>query len=59
MYQSGLALARTVGPLAAGLLFDQSENMPYWIGGGIMIVAFFFAVLTLRRPIGLVVVEKN
>ncbi len=51
LYQSGMALARTIGPLTAGVLFDRSENMPYWVGGSLMILAFLGALSTLRRPL--------
>ena len=51
LYQSGMALARTIGPLTAGVLFDRSENMPYWVGGSLMILAFLGALSPLRRPL--------
>jgi multidrug resistance protein len=51
LYQSGMALARTIGPLTAGVLFDRSENMPYWVGGSLMVVALLGALATLRRPL--------
>ena len=38
-YQSGLALARTIGPPVAGVLFDVHENGPYLVGGVLMCLA--------------------
>ena len=46
--QSGLALARTVGPAMAGILFDMNENFPFWMGGSLMFLAFIAALGLLR-----------
>ncbi len=43
VYHSVLALARVIGPLLAGLIFDFSgENGPYWVGGTLMVMALCF-----------------
>ncbi len=47
--QSGLALARTIGPAVAGGLFDINENLPFWVGGSLMLLAFAGSWTILRR----------
>ncbi len=36
--QSSASLGRVVGPLAAGLLYDQSITYPYYLAAGLMVV---------------------
>ena len=47
--QSGLAFARTVGPAFAGWFFDIGENLPFWIGGALILMAFMASWSLLRR----------
>jgi MFS transporter, DHA1 family, tetracycline resistance protein len=47
LYQSGLALARILGPLTGNALQDMALWLPYVAGGGALALAFVLA-LTLR-----------
>ncbi len=47
--QSGLALARILGPYIGYMLLERSVDLPYWVGGGLMVLAFA-ASLMLRPP---------
>ena len=48
--QSGLALARILGPYVGNVLFfGYTPQTPYWVAAGIMVAAFV-AALGLRRP---------
>ncbi len=38
-FQSASSLARTIGPLIAGMLFDRSDAWPFYFAGILMIVA--------------------
>ena len=38
-FQSAASLARAIGPLVAGLLFDRSDAWPFYFAGALMIVA--------------------
>jgi len=48
VYQSGLALARIVGPFAGNVLFRYSPAMPFWCGAAVMALSFAGAI-GLRR----------
>jgi multidrug resistance protein len=41
--QSASALGRVLAPLTAGWLFEQSINLPFFVGGSLVLVAFFLA----------------
>lgn len=46
--QSGQSLCRIFGPITAGVLFDVfGRNMPYHVGGGILVAAVAVAVLSV------------
>lgn len=45
VYQSGLSLARILGPMVGNQLFGHSPAMPYWFGSGAMGLAFLGAVM--------------
>ncbi len=48
--QSSSALARLIGPLIAGALYAYGgENVPYFVGGTLMLVALFWAIRALPR----------
>jgi DHA1 family multidrug resistance protein-like MFS transporter len=49
---SFMSLGRIAGPLLAGFLFDQNINLPYWIGGVVMLAGFVVALARLgdREP---------
>jgi DHA1 family multidrug resistance protein-like MFS transporter len=38
------SLGRIFGPLAAGLLFDFSQDLPYWSGAAVMLAGFLLAL---------------
>jgi multidrug resistance protein len=46
-FQSAASLARVIGPLAAGLLYDRSHALPFQLAG---LLAAGVAVLSLRMP---------
>ena len=48
--QSGLAMARILGPWAGNIWFDRSPESPFWISAVFMGVAFLGALTLLRRP---------
>jgi MFS family permease len=51
LLQSTSSLARAFGPFIAMVLYHQFVSLPYLVGGGLMLVAFFFSLLlskTLR-----------
>lgn len=53
-YQSVQSLARVVGPLCAGLLFDLAgENMPYWVAAGLTALALGIVYRAFARPVEL------
>jgi MFS transporter, DHA1 family, tetracycline resistance protein len=47
--QSISALGRVIGPASAGLLFEQGINLPFWIGGSV-IMASWLLTLRLKHP---------
>ncbi|MHC4223233.1 MAG: MFS transporter, partial [Planctomycetota bacterium] len=47
--QSGLALARILGPWIGNVLFDLSPETPYWGSAAIMLLAFLAAFGLKRR----------
>ncbi len=49
--QSGLSLARVVGPYAGLALFGLSHRLPYLIGAAIMTIAFLGALALKRAPV--------
>lgn len=50
--QSGSALARVVGPLVAGGLYQQlGDLMPFWVGGAVVLAAGCAAHLWLKRAV--------
>jgi DHA1 family tetracycline resistance protein-like MFS transporter len=48
--QSGLALARILGPWLGNALFDVTPETPYWVAAGVMLVTFLGAVWLRRTP---------
>jgi len=51
--QSVSALARAVGPVLAGALFDRSVGLPYALGAvALVAAAFLIATLPERSPVG-------
>jgi DHA1 family multidrug resistance protein-like MFS transporter len=44
---SFMSLGRITGPLLAGLLFDLGQDLPYMVGGAIMLLGFIIALLWL------------
>ncbi len=47
--QSLSALARCLGPMVAGFLFDMgNENWPLWLGGGLMVLAWLASPWALQ-----------
>ena len=51
LLQSTSSLARAFGPFVAMVLYHQFSSLPYLVGGGLMIVAFFLSLIlskTLR-----------
>ena len=49
--QSGLSLARIIGPLAGLALFGLSHRLPYLIAAAIMTAAFLGALALKRAPV--------
>jgi DHA1 family tetracycline resistance protein-like MFS transporter len=47
VFQSGASLARTIGPMLAGLLYDQSDAYPFAFAGLLMVIA---VPMCLRLP---------
>jgi DHA1 family tetracycline resistance protein-like MFS transporter len=47
--QSTSALGRVLGPAAAGLLFEVGVGIPFWVGAGLVGLAFVLA-LRVRAP---------
>lgn len=41
VYQSGGSLARILGPLTAGFLYDWDLRYPFLVGAGFLLIAFF------------------
>ncbi len=48
--QSGLSLARILGPFAGNVLFLTSPEAPYWFAAGVMGFAFLGAIVLRRAP---------
>ena len=51
LLQSTSSLARAFGPFIAMVLYHQFSSLPYLVGGGLMVVAFFLSLIlskTLR-----------
>ena len=44
VFQSSAAAARVVGPIIAGLLYDQSDRLPFWVAAGLTAVAGLLAL---------------
>ncbi len=56
LYQSTISLSIIISSAVAGVLFAMSASMPYWIAGGLAILALIPAVLLLiqygqKRPV--------
>ena len=47
LYQSTMSLSIIISSAVAGILFAMSATMPYWIAGGLAILALIPAVLLL------------
>ena len=43
MNQSLSALGRVIGPAIAGVLFESSIELPFWVGASCMIISLYFA----------------
>jgi MFS family permease len=48
--QSLAALGRVIGPSGAGMLFQLSRGMPFWLGAGMMVLCSGIAVALRPRP---------
>jgi len=48
--QSGLSLARILGPFLGNVLFAVRWDAPYWLGAGLMILAFAGAMFLRPAP---------
>jgi MFS family permease len=48
--QSGLSLARIFGPFLGNVLFAVWWEAPYWLGAGLMVLAFGGALLLRPAP---------
>lgn len=46
-FQSAASAARTIGPLAAGFLFDWNDALPFWFAGVLMVITI---PLCMRLP---------
>ena len=42
-FQSSASLARVVGPVAAGLLYDRSQGAPFWLGAALLVATALLA----------------
>ena len=49
VFQSMQSLGRSVGPIAAGLLYLVIRELPFFLGIAIMITLFFWLTVLLRR----------
>ena len=49
--QSLAALGRVIGPASAGLLFEYNINLPFWVGG-VIILCSWLLTLKLQLPSG-------
>lgn len=47
--QSAGSLARTIGPVAGGFLYDISHHIPYFVGGTIMIGTCFLSYRLVKK----------
>ena len=43
-FASRASLARALGPVAAGYLFDRSVGAPFWLAAGLLLVALAICV---------------
>jgi len=61
LYQSARSLALIFGPVWAGMVFEQvSPQAVFWVGAGLMVLAFFFALGLQRATIPVArVVERS
>lgn len=48
--QSLAALGRVIGPASAGLLFEYNINLPFWVGGSIILCSWLLT-LRLKPPV--------
>lgn len=55
--QSFSALARAVGPIVAGWLYDRGESLPYVVGGLLVLAAAWSVRHRLVPPVGTVAAE--
>jgi DHA1 family tetracycline resistance protein-like MFS transporter len=51
VFQSCASAARVVGPLVAGALYDQDQAYPYWLAGGLLVIAALTALRIHDRPL--------
>ena len=49
MNNSFMSLGRIFGPMLAGILFDVQINLPYIIGGGVMLGVYFLCLVYLGK----------
>ena len=50
VFQSCASAARVVGPLVAGALYDQDQDYPYWLAGGLLVIGALTALQIHDRP---------
>jgi DHA1 family tetracycline resistance protein-like MFS transporter len=48
-FQSAASLARVVGPVAAGWLYDREDAAPFWLASGLLVAVALLARALPRR----------
>jgi MFS family permease len=48
-FQSAASLARVVGPVAAGWLYDREQAAPFWLASGLLLVVAWLARALPKR----------
>ena len=48
--QSSAALGRVIGPAAAGVIYEMSMGLPFYVGAGLMVVAVVFSWRLVPAP---------
>lgn len=47
-FQSSASLGRVLGPVIAGILYDQRQALPFYLAGALLALVFLLA-LTLQK----------
>jgi hypothetical protein len=50
-FQASASLARVVGPLAAGFLYDRAQPAPFWFASALLFVTATLALALPRRAV--------